>query len=77
MRTKLIQYRENKGLSKRQCALLIGTNAQNYAYIENNKRIGSIDMWKKIQEALDIPSADMWTVIAENSWLPINIFFSY
>lgn len=77
MRTKLIQYRENKGLPKRQCAILVGTNPQNYAYIENNKRIGSIEMWKKIQEALDIPSADMWTVISENSWLPINIFFSY
>lgn len=67
MRTKLIQYRETKGLPKRQCAILVGTNPQNYAYIENNKRIGSIEMWKKIQEALDIPSADMWTVISENS----------
>ena len=67
MRKKLIEYREKKGLPKRQAAILIGTNAQTYAFLENNNRNGSISMWKKVQNALDIPSADMWELINENS----------
>lgn len=66
MRNKLISYREKKGLTKRAAAQLIGTNEQNYAYLENNRRCGSVDMWEKIQLALDIPNADMWETMKEN-----------
>ena len=66
MRNTLIKYREIKGLPKRQTAIRIGTNAQTYAFLENNKRNGSITMWSKVQKVLDIPDSEMWRVITEN-----------
>lgn len=59
MRNGLYLYRHRMRLSQQAMADKIGCNRATYAAIETGKRNGRVTFWNDLQEAFDIPDADI------------------
>ena len=62
-RLKLKAFRALKGLSQSEIALKIGCSRIRYAGIETGRRDGSLEFWRALQTAFDIPDAEMWALM--------------
>lgn len=60
MRMNLKLLRVKHGLTQAQMAEKCGITRCNYAAIENGTRNGRDYFWECLQEAFNIPDADMW-----------------
>lgn len=59
----LITLRLKRGLTKKELSKRTGLSIPTISDMENGTRLGTVESWKAIKEALDIPSEDMWDLI--------------
>lgn len=59
-RLALKQLRIAHDLTQEEMAAKIGVNLVRYRNIEGGTRAGTIDFWHALQQAFNIPDADMW-----------------
>lgn len=60
MRKNLKLFRTNRFLSQQEIADKMGVTRGTYAAIENGSREGRKTFWAQLQEAFDIPDAEMY-----------------
>lgn len=63
VRVYLLKARKNAKLSQKDAADKLGIDRSYYVNIENNRRDGTIDLWKKVQKLFNFHDDDMWKVI--------------
>lgn len=64
-RNRLKKIRLARGLNGQKAADLAGMLKQVWSSIETGKSGGNLATWKRIQKALSIPDAEMWSVMSE------------
>lgn len=64
-RNRLKEIRLARGLNGQKAADLAGMLKQAWSFIETGKSSGNLATWKRIQKALQIPDAEMWSVMSE------------
>ena len=52
-------------LTQEEMSERIGVTLQMYSLVELGKRRGSMDFWKKLQAAFNLPDAQMWQLMQE------------
>lgn len=55
--------RQDKGWTQQEVADMIGISITSYNLIEQGRKIGRIDTWKKLQLLFNINDIDMWNLI--------------
>lgn len=65
MRTRLKIKRVAAGLTSYEASEAIGVAKQYWSLVETGKQRGTIKLWRRIQDLLDIPDEEMWSVINE------------
>lgn len=65
MRTSLKVKRVAAGLTSAEASEAIGTVKQYWSLLETGKQRGTIKLWKRVQDLLDIPDEEMWKIINE------------
>lgn len=64
-RNRLREIRLARGLNGQKAADLAGMFKQVWSNIETGKSSGSLATWRRIQKVLQIPDAEMWSVMSE------------
>lgn len=64
-KNRLREIRLARGLNGQKAADLAGMLKQVWSSIETGKSSGNLATWKRIQKALNIPDAEMWSVMSE------------
>lgn len=64
-RNRLREIRLARGLDVQKAADLAGMFKQVWSSIETGKSRGNLATWKRIQKTLQIPDAEMWSVMIE------------
>lgn len=67
MRNKLSQIRFSKGYTQKRLCEESGISLAMYTFAEQGRRRPSIETWKKIQQVLEIPDSEMWSVIFDQA----------
>ncbi len=55
MITALRQFRSDLGLRQEEIAEKIGVTRQIYGYVEQGKRMGTVEFWQRLQEVFSVP----------------------
>lgn len=66
MRTEKMKIlRINNHMTQSDVAEKIGISLSLYNLIENGKRVGSIETWKKIQKLFSLSDKEMWSIMKD------------
>ena len=66
MRTEKMKIlRINRHMTQSDVAEKIGISLSLYNLIENGKRVGSIETWKKIQKLFSLSDKEMWSLMKD------------
>ena len=66
MRTEKMKIlRINHHMTQLDVAEKIGISLSLYNLIENGKRVGSIETWKKIQKLFSLSDKEMWSLMKD------------
>lgn len=66
MRTEKMKIlRINNHMTQSDVAEKIGISLSLYNLIENGKRVGSIETWKKIQKLFSLSDKEMWSLMKD------------
>lgn len=66
MRTEKMKIlRINHRMTQSDVAEKIGISLSLYNLIENGKRVGSIETWKKIQKLFSLSDKEMWSIMKD------------
>lgn len=66
MRTEKMKIlRITHNMTQSDVAEKIGISLSLYNLIENGKRVGSIETWKKIQELFSLSDKEMWSIMKD------------
>lgn len=57
--------RLDKGMTQQEVANMIGISITSYNLIEQGRKIGRIETWKKLQLLFNINDIDMWNLIKD------------
>lgn len=63
MRTNLKVLRVQKQLSQEDAAEKLGCTRATYSAVEGGARAGSQKFWQNVQNAFNVPDADMWPLM--------------
>lgn len=67
MRTEKMKIlRINNHMTQSDVAEKIGVSLSLYNLIENGKRVGSIETWKKIQKLFSLSDKEMWSLMKDD-----------
>ena len=67
MRTEKMKIlRITHNMTQSDVAEKIGISLSLYNLIENGKRVGSIETWKKIQELFSLSDKEMWSLMKDD-----------
>lgn len=67
MRTEKMKIlRINNHMTQSDVAEKIGISLSLYNLIENGKRVGSIETWKKIQKLFSLSDKEMWSIMKDD-----------
>lgn len=67
MRTEKMKIlRINNHMTQSDVAEKIGISLSLYNLIENGKRVGSIETWKKIQKLFSLSDKEMWSLMKDD-----------
>ena len=67
MRTEKMKIlRINRHMTQSDVAEKIGISLSLYNLIENGKRVGSIETWKKIQKLFSLSDKEMWSIMKDD-----------
>lgn len=67
MRTEKMKIlRINNHMTQSDVAEKIGISLSLYNLIENGKRVGSIETWKKIQKLFTLSDKEMWSLMKDD-----------
>ena len=67
MRTEKMKIlRINHRMTQSDVAEKIGISLSLYNLIENSKRVGSIETWKKIQKLFSLSDKEMWSLMKDD-----------
>lgn len=67
MRTNLKVLRVKNHLSQEEAAEKLAVTRATYSSVEGGTRAGSQKFWRKVQETFDVPDADMWPLMKNDS----------
>ena len=62
---RLREIRRDKGKTQQEVADMIGISITSYNLIEQGRKIGRIETWKKLQLLFNINDIDMWNLIKD------------
>ena len=65
MRNSIIKRRIELGLTQAKVAEKLGLQVPNYCNFEKGLRNFSLQKWRELQIALNIPDSDMWGIVNE------------
>lgn len=68
MRTDLKVLRIKHHLTQAQLAEKLGVSYATYNLIEQGKRKGSVEFWRKIQNTFNLADADMWQLYTNKEY---------
>lgn len=54
MRKNLKECREKRGMTQRQVSEYLGISERGYKFIEYGERIGSVDLWDKLEDLFKV-----------------------
>ena len=66
-RMNLKSLRGSMCLTQEQMSERMGVTLQMYSLVELGRRRGSMDFWKKLQAAFNLPDAQMWQLMQEGT----------
>lgn len=72
MRLKLKELRQRHGHSQRDAANGTATTKENFGFIENGKRIGTLPFWLRLQAFYELSNAEIWDIAKEGVSLENN-----
>lgn len=72
MRNGLYMFRHGKRLSQSEIAKKIGCSRATYSSIECGTRNGTMSFWRKLQQAFDIPDAEIGGLMRVDERQPKN-----
>lgn len=62
-RLKLMLMRKKRGITQEKLAEKTSYSPAQISSIESGDRDGTLEFWQTVQDALDIPDSDMWTLM--------------
>lgn len=65
MRLRLKTKRIAMGLTSAEASEAVGTVKQYWSLLETGRQRGTIKLWRRIQDLLNIPDEEMWGIINE------------
>lgn len=68
MRTELKVLRVKNNLTQKDIATKLGISYPTYNLIEQGKRKGSTDFWRKMQKLFNLSDAEMWQLYSNKEY---------
>lgn len=68
MRTSLKVLRVKNNLTQKDIAAKLGISYPTYNLIEQGKRKGSTDFWRKLQKVFNLSDAEMWQLYSNKEY---------
>lgn len=66
MRDRLIEAREEKGLTEQELAKYLGISVRKYCKIEESARVGNRAVWEKLENLFETPKS----ILKKNTGVP-------